>query len=442
MGAFRVLKECAAAAAVMALTRCVEPIPFVCAGNEACQGVGEEALCTFDDRRNVASIAMPGRCSRADTTCPSGRRFSLSTVESTCVRCGAPHELCCTNACTAPHGCTPDGTCSCFRDLVDTCVLRTHGDVWCTGITGLSYDPLVFGQRATSTPRLFFPGNRVVAIGPGPFRRGPTRDADTSGLLVSTDSAAYIQHWNEPASLLPWPPFTGVATDALASWGITLKGELFRTSRPFGGEAELTGITQIVQVTRHCARTRTGDVFCWRKYPGIGTAPITRPFADPELAPSAELSDSADHVCSRKFDGTIWCKGDNTFGQLGGTIRLWSDRAIRVPTVDDATHLARGGVCARRRDGTTWCWGMGYGLARDPRGIEMVHAGVGFSFAHPFPTSMPPFADFLTGGGGANVLCGVSRGEVVCLSGSDASLTQPAGPTLTNRISAIGFPCD
>ncbi|HVW28652.1 MAG TPA: protease pro-enzyme activation domain-containing protein [Polyangiaceae bacterium] len=67
-------------------------------------------------------------------------------------------------------------------------------------------------------------------------------------------------------------------------------------------------------------------------------------------------------TCALKADGSVWCWGDNSFGQLGPA-------AINSPSVpvqntglatdDPPIQLAAGGatVCALTRAGNVWCWG-------------------------------------------------------------------------------------
>lgn len=64
------------------------------------------------------------------------------------------------------------------------------------------------------------------------------------------------------------------------------------------------------------------------------------------------------HTCAIRIDGTLWCVGDNAYGQLGdGTT---TDRL--TPTqVGTATYsmvtVGNTHTCALRVDGSLWCWG-------------------------------------------------------------------------------------
>jgi alpha-tubulin suppressor-like RCC1 family protein len=71
---------------------------------------------------------------------------------------------------------------------------------------------------------------------------------------------------------------------------------------------------------------------------------------------------SYSHSCGTKVDGTLWCWGNNAYGQLGdGT-----DTSRTTPTYVDAgttwTSVSAGGVhsCGITDGGTAWCWGQNY----------------------------------------------------------------------------------
>jgi alpha-tubulin suppressor-like RCC1 family protein len=66
------------------------------------------------------------------------------------------------------------------------------------------------------------------------------------------------------------------------------------------------------------------------------------------------------HSCARKPDGTIWCWGRNSWGQLGDGTGVNSSIPVRVSNVSDATKLAMPGddySCAIRAGNRVWCWG-------------------------------------------------------------------------------------
>jgi alpha-tubulin suppressor-like RCC1 family protein len=74
------------------------------------------------------------------------------------------------------------------------------------------------------------------------------------------------------------------------------------------------------------------------------------------------------HTCARTSGGAAWCWGYNYYGQLGDGTRTDRRRAVRVTGTDGnpfagVTAIAAGGdhTCALTRDGTAWCWGENSG---------------------------------------------------------------------------------
>jgi hypothetical protein len=78
-----------------------------------------------------------------------------------------------------------------------------------------------------------------------------------------------------------------------------------------------------------------------------------------------------DHSCALKSDGTMWCWGSNPYGQIGNgntaTPISYPTQVVGAGGtgfLSDVTAIAAGGTgsnfshtCAVRSDGTLWCWG-------------------------------------------------------------------------------------
>jgi alpha-tubulin suppressor-like RCC1 family protein len=84
-------------------------------------------------------------------------------------------------------------------------------------------------------------------------------------------------------------------------------------------------------------------------------------------AGAARVSAGGEQTCSVEGDGSGWCWGRNTWGQLG---RSGIDRLspVRVGTADDWATLSSGGAatCGIRGNGSLWCWGLNqYGQVGD-----------------------------------------------------------------------------
>lgn len=72
-----------------------------------------------------------------------------------------------------------------------------------------------------------------------------------------------------------------------------------------------------------CAVINTGDVHCWgageRGQLGNGLAPPQQNRATmvTGLVGAMAISAGPQHTCALVSDGTVWCWGDNAFGELG-----------------------------------------------------------------------------------------------------------------------------
>ena len=107
------------------------------------------------------------------------------------------------------------------------------------------------------------------------------------------------------------------------------------------------------------------------------------------LDDAVEVACGKFHSCARRKDGTVWCWGDARGERLGIDAKQrdvsWCAYPVRAAGVTDAVQVAAGdrSSCARRSDGSVWCWGAkSYGqLGRDtgsgmPSAVPGVHDAV------------------------------------------------------------------
>jgi hypothetical protein len=75
----------------------------------------------------------------------------------------------------------------------------------------------------------------------------------------------------------------------------------------------------------------------------------------------AGLATGANHTCGTRADGTLWCWGSNQYGELGLGNHVSQDRPRQVttPAAGGWARIATGELqtCAIRTGGTLWCWG-------------------------------------------------------------------------------------
>ncbi len=113
-----------------------------------------------------------------------------------------------------------------------------------------------------------------------------------------------------------------------------------------------------------CATKSDGTLWCWGDNThgqlGLGnTTPMSSPT---QVAGSTwkTVSTGQYHACATKNDGTLWCWGENSNGQVGiGSTATPKMSPQQVTTVTNwkAISLGYQHTCATRADKTAWCWG-------------------------------------------------------------------------------------
>ena len=155
-------------------------------------------------------------------------------------------------------------------------------------------------------------------------------------------------------------------------WGDNGNGEL--------GNGTTTNSPVPVQVSGHatdwatvtagqdytCAEKTGGTVWCWgvNSSGQLGDGTTTdRPVpvqVSGHATDWATVTANWAHTCAIKTDHTMWCWGDNGFGQLGDGTTTNSPVPVQVSghTPDWATVSdGLGHTCAEKTEGTVWCWG-------------------------------------------------------------------------------------
>ncbi|HEY6079829.1 MAG TPA: hypothetical protein VIW29_13540 [Polyangiaceae bacterium] len=185
---------------------------------------------------------------------------------------------------------------------------------------------------------------------------------------------------------------------------------------------ELGGVTAITSGLFHsCAlRGETASIYCW----GAGNAGqlgdgIFHMFDDAgvalpqlvEIDDVAQVSAAGSHTCVLLGDGSVWCWGDNLFGQLGDDSMTNSATPLRVDGLSGVVQLAVGKdqTCALMEDSTVQCWGSG--------GVNN-QAGTTISLLDPTPIDGVTGATALAAGDGFTCAL-VAGGEVQCWGEGD-----------------------
>ena len=154
-------------------------------------------------------------------------------------------------------------------------------------------------------------------------------------------------------------------------WGFNAGGQLgdgTNTDKYYPWQITSVG-NSVVEVAagfdHTCARMKDGTLWCWglngSGQVGDGSG-INRnvPVQLTTLGNTvAGVSAGDEHTCARKLDGSLWCWGNNAYGQLGDGTKTFQPAPVRVMVGTSFIEVSAGGyhTCARAGDGTMWCWG-------------------------------------------------------------------------------------
>jgi len=189
---------------------------------------------------------------------------------------------------------------------------------------------------------------------------------------------------------LGMPPLnlqTPVRAGNILSWGFDDSGQLGTTEvgdRPSPGP--VTNGTDFIDIfskgSTACAVKENGTVWCWGSDSngqlGNGPVLVTNQSTMTQvvgLTDAISVATTATTACALKKDGTAWCWGDNTNGQAGtGSATPTTHHVpVQVAGITDFIAIAPkvGSTCGVRSNGEAWCWGegsggdLGNGLATD-----------------------------------------------------------------------------
>jgi len=120
--------------------------------------------------------------------------------------------------------------------------------------------------------------------------------------------------------------------------------------------------------THTCAYTSDGSAWCWGNNQqgqlGSAAGDVSTEPAEVDLGGDkvAHVYAGGAHSCAAKVDGSLWCWGSNTYGQLGtgdDDPRLAPAQAGPSVLGNDVSAASSGAAhtCALKKDGSVWCWG-------------------------------------------------------------------------------------
>ncbi|HVU04532.1 MAG TPA: hypothetical protein VHE30_22395 [Polyangiaceae bacterium] len=225
------------------------------------------------------------------------------------------------------------------------CAVAEDGSAWCWGTN--TNGQLGDGTEADRSHALPVVGlsSRVAAIAAG--------HDDTCALTL--DGALWCWGWN----------YAGELGD-----GTT---ETRRLPTPVSGMS--SGVASVsVGGSDTCAVKTDGSVWCWGHNStgtvGDGTTAerLTPSRVELDLPVKAVAAGYA-HTCALASDGTVWCWGTNLSGSLGFPASCDGGRCANptpsmvtgLPSPVTAITAGYDSTCALESDGTVWCWGSNSG---------------------------------------------------------------------------------
>ncbi|MEQ1699622.1 MAG: hypothetical protein ABMA25_05905 [Ilumatobacteraceae bacterium] len=169
-------------------------------------------------------------------------------------------------------------------------------------------------------------------------------------------------------------------------------------------------------------------VKCWgqndSKQTGTTAGTATPHDVDTPLTLAADVDAYGQQTCVALLNGTVFCFGDNTVGQLGNAAAPdYNAAAVQVTGLADAIGVAVGALwaCAVLSDQTTECWGSGYSgrLGRGNDATNQLAGPVTTPFAEYNPVTPARLLDTRSSG---VTIDGVSQKLGVVAGGSTLTL--------------------
>jgi alpha-tubulin suppressor-like RCC1 family protein len=271
-----------------------------------------------------------------------------------------------------------------------TCATRTGGTLWCWGNnaygelgTGNTTSELSLVQVGTSAGWASVSVGQESACGTrtdstlwcwGQNYAGQLGTGDTN-VHLSPVQAGTAADWASVS--VGYSSACATRTDGtLWCWGSNAYGQLGT-----GNYADQNSPTQVdtatdwatvsSQVAATACATRTdGTLWCWGDNTdgelGIGnTTSQPSPVQVGTATTWASVStDGSLYTCATRTNRTLWCWGDNTFGELGTNNTTSELSPVQVGTATTWGSVSAGNganTCATRTGGTLWCWGANGG---------------------------------------------------------------------------------
>ncbi len=269
-----------------------------------------------------------------------------------------------------------------------TCAMKTDNTVWCWGSN--SYGQLGNGTHSNSnTPLQVIGLEDVLGVSTGYDHSCAVKNDGTVWCWGRND---YGQLGNGTDNLSNTPvQVAGGLSDAtmiacggvhscalnsnggLRCWGMNSQGQLGNSSTNASNSPVIVhhmneGVRRVSCGGAHtCAVNNDGTAWCWgsnsngqlgnEEWGGFRTSRVQ--VKPDNLGSVVEISCGNVHTCASTGEGTAWCWGGNWAGQLGNATYVVENTPVQVFGLTGVTAVSGGDdhSCAVKSDGTAWCWG-------------------------------------------------------------------------------------
>ena len=371
---------------------------------QTCESLGyyQGTLMCMSDCQHFDEANCAGKCGDGILDFAFGEACDQEAfnINDSCVASGYPGgELTCSNQCELNFD-----SCNHWVEVATgdehTCALRTDGSVWCWGYN--LYGQL--GQNPSSVSRSAVPmevpsGGAVVTHIATGYNHTCAILVDKTlwcwgynlyGQLGNGNNAMSVSipvqvhtHANQPleriAHVTAGENHTCalIDTGAVYCWGANIFGQLGDgTYTPHAYATEVPQLTSNVTVIsagrRHtCVLKTDGTVWCWgsNTYGQVGVEqvgnqlqPTSVNWGSMTVPNLVSVSCGEFFTCVASNSGNAYCFGQNTSGELGNGETVNSSRPVTVGLTNSVAHIASGGMhaCAVFQNGKLFCWGANF----------------------------------------------------------------------------------
>jgi alpha-tubulin suppressor-like RCC1 family protein len=283
-----------------------------------------------------------------------------------------------------------------------TCAIRTDHTVWCWGTT-------VTSSRGNMTD---LPRPRQNTF-PGRYAWTSVTVGGDQICAIRTNATLWCWGENNTGEL-----GTGGSGDAPLPRQVRTPARL--------GWASVTAGSDYT-----CAVRTDSTLWCWGfgffGQLGLGNnLGVKTPHQVTSPAPAgwASVTAGTAHTCAVRTDGTLWCWGQNIHGEvgIGNTTIQYLPQQVSAPAPDGWAAVAAGGgqTCAVRTGGTLWCWGdNSYGeLGIGPEDTESL----------PYQVSTPEQPGWAVVSAGLEQTCAIRAGHQLWCWGGNGGGQLGVGP--------------